>query len=186
MTLLTAVADARTTEQAERRFDQLEFRALTSVAFTDAAYIAALLLIYPIEFTEPSDFARDLHRVRNAKPLWSKYGTRAGIALGGVATNGLHDAAPDIRGRDDPNLPARRAAGAPTAPGQGERHSGKGGEHGHRAGGAVAVEADSHQMTPTSGASVYRKNALWTDNVVLERFHSRYGYPTPASLLRQA
>jgi electron-transferring-flavoprotein dehydrogenase len=30
------------------------------------------------------DIARDLKRVRNAKPLWSKFGTVLGIALGGV------------------------------------------------------------------------------------------------------
>ncbi len=30
-----------------------------------------------------SALGRDLYKVRNAKPLWSKYGTRAGIALGG-------------------------------------------------------------------------------------------------------
>ena len=30
------------------------------------------------------DIARDLRPVRNAKPLWSKYGTMAGIALGGM------------------------------------------------------------------------------------------------------
>jgi electron-transferring-flavoprotein dehydrogenase len=31
-----------------------------------------------------SDIGRDLYKVRNAKPLWSKYGTLAGIALGGL------------------------------------------------------------------------------------------------------
>ncbi|MGZ5853273.1 MAG: electron transfer flavoprotein-ubiquinone oxidoreductase [Xanthobacteraceae bacterium] len=31
-----------------------------------------------------SDFGRDLWRVRNAKPLWSRFGTLAGIALGGA------------------------------------------------------------------------------------------------------
>jgi electron-transferring-flavoprotein dehydrogenase len=31
-----------------------------------------------------SPIGRDLHRVRNAKPLWSKFGTLAGIALGGL------------------------------------------------------------------------------------------------------
>ena len=31
-----------------------------------------------------SAIGRDLHRVRNAKPLWSKFGTFAGIALGGL------------------------------------------------------------------------------------------------------
>lgn len=30
------------------------------------------------------DIARDLHRVRNAKPLWSRFGTYLGVALGGV------------------------------------------------------------------------------------------------------
>jgi len=30
-----------------------------------------------------SPIGRDLYKVRNAKPLWSKYGTRAGIILGG-------------------------------------------------------------------------------------------------------
>lgn len=30
-----------------------------------------------------SDIGKDLHRVRNVKPLWSKFGTIAGIALGG-------------------------------------------------------------------------------------------------------
>ena len=30
-----------------------------------------------------SALGRDLYKVRNAKPLWSKYGTRAGIAVGG-------------------------------------------------------------------------------------------------------
>ncbi len=32
----------------------------------------------------PSDIGRDLWKVRNAKPLWSKLGTFAGIALGGL------------------------------------------------------------------------------------------------------
>jgi electron-transferring-flavoprotein dehydrogenase len=31
-----------------------------------------------------SDIGRDLWRVRNAKPLWSRFGTLAGIALGGL------------------------------------------------------------------------------------------------------
>jgi electron-transferring-flavoprotein dehydrogenase len=31
-----------------------------------------------------SPIGRDLYKVRNAKPLWSKYGTRVGIALGGL------------------------------------------------------------------------------------------------------
>jgi len=31
-----------------------------------------------------SDIGRDLKRVRNAKPLWSRFGTTIGIALGGV------------------------------------------------------------------------------------------------------
>jgi len=31
-----------------------------------------------------SAIGRDLHRVRNAKPLWSKFGTFAGISLGGL------------------------------------------------------------------------------------------------------
>src|SRR6202035_4528878 len=31
-----------------------------------------------------SALGRDLDKVRNAKPLWSKFGTRAGIALGGL------------------------------------------------------------------------------------------------------
>ncbi|HET6378378.1 MAG TPA: electron transfer flavoprotein-ubiquinone oxidoreductase [Methylocella sp.] len=31
-----------------------------------------------------SAVGRDLYKVRNVKPLWSKYGTRAGIALGGL------------------------------------------------------------------------------------------------------
>jgi electron-transferring-flavoprotein dehydrogenase len=31
-----------------------------------------------------SDIGRDLHRVRNVKPLWSRFGTLAGIALGGL------------------------------------------------------------------------------------------------------
>ena len=31
-----------------------------------------------------SAIGRDLHRVRNAKPLWSKFGTLTGIALGGL------------------------------------------------------------------------------------------------------
>src|SRR5262249_31577445 len=30
-----------------------------------------------------SDIGRDLYRVRNAKPLWSKFGTVFGVALGG-------------------------------------------------------------------------------------------------------
>ncbi|QBR70378.1 electron transfer flavoprotein-ubiquinone oxidoreductase [Beijerinckiaceae bacterium] len=30
-----------------------------------------------------SPIGRDLYKVRNAKPLWSRYGTRAGIAIGG-------------------------------------------------------------------------------------------------------
>ncbi len=31
-----------------------------------------------------SEIGKDLKRVRNAKPLWSKYGTRIGIVLGGI------------------------------------------------------------------------------------------------------
>ena len=31
-----------------------------------------------------SDIADDLHRVRNVKPLWSKFGTALGVALGGI------------------------------------------------------------------------------------------------------
>ncbi len=31
-----------------------------------------------------SEFGQDLYRVRNIKPLWSKYGTLAGVAAGGV------------------------------------------------------------------------------------------------------
>jgi electron-transferring-flavoprotein dehydrogenase len=31
-----------------------------------------------------SDIGRDLYRVRNAKPLWSKFGTALGVALGGL------------------------------------------------------------------------------------------------------
>src|SRR5262245_8510485 len=31
-----------------------------------------------------SEVGRDLWKVRNAKPLWSRFGTLAGIALGGV------------------------------------------------------------------------------------------------------
>jgi electron-transferring-flavoprotein dehydrogenase len=31
-----------------------------------------------------SDIGKDLRKVRNAKPLWSKFGTLAGIALGGL------------------------------------------------------------------------------------------------------
>jgi electron-transferring-flavoprotein dehydrogenase len=31
-----------------------------------------------------SDVGRDLYRVRNVKPLWSKYGTLGGVALGGL------------------------------------------------------------------------------------------------------
>jgi electron-transferring-flavoprotein dehydrogenase len=31
-----------------------------------------------------SDVGRDLHRVRNVKPLWSKFGTALGVALGGL------------------------------------------------------------------------------------------------------
>src|SRR3984893_12703674 len=31
-----------------------------------------------------SALGRDLYKVRNAKPLWSKFGTRAGIVLGGL------------------------------------------------------------------------------------------------------
>ena len=31
-----------------------------------------------------SDIGRDLHRVRNVKPLWSKFGTVVGVALGGL------------------------------------------------------------------------------------------------------
>jgi electron-transferring-flavoprotein dehydrogenase len=30
-----------------------------------------------------SDIGQDLKRVRNVKPLWSKLGTAAGVALGG-------------------------------------------------------------------------------------------------------
>jgi electron-transferring-flavoprotein dehydrogenase len=32
----------------------------------------------------PSDIGRDLWRVRNVKPLWSRFGTLTGIALGGI------------------------------------------------------------------------------------------------------
>ena len=31
-----------------------------------------------------SDIGRDLWKVRNAKPLWSRFGTLAGIGLGGM------------------------------------------------------------------------------------------------------
>ncbi|MGN6462551.1 MAG: electron transfer flavoprotein-ubiquinone oxidoreductase [Pseudolabrys sp.] len=31
-----------------------------------------------------SEIGKDLHRVRNAKPLWSRYGTALGVALGGL------------------------------------------------------------------------------------------------------
>src|SRR5450631_345593 len=31
-----------------------------------------------------SEIGRDLYKVRNAKPLWSKFGTRVGIAIGGL------------------------------------------------------------------------------------------------------
>jgi electron-transferring-flavoprotein dehydrogenase len=31
-----------------------------------------------------SDIGRDLHRVRNVKPLWSRFGTMFGVALGGL------------------------------------------------------------------------------------------------------
>jgi hypothetical protein len=44
MKLLTAIADARTSDQAERRFDQLMIRAEKSVAFTNAAYLGAQVL----------------------------------------------------------------------------------------------------------------------------------------------
>ncbi len=33
---------------------------------------------------ETSDIAKDLKRVRNAKPLWSRFGTRLGLVLGGM------------------------------------------------------------------------------------------------------
>ncbi|MBB4015304.1 electron-transferring-flavoprotein dehydrogenase [Chelatococcus caeni] len=31
-----------------------------------------------------SDIGRDLHKVRNVKPLWSRFGTMAGVAIGGL------------------------------------------------------------------------------------------------------
>ncbi|CUA88191.1 Dehydrogenase (flavoprotein) [Chelatococcus sambhunathii] len=31
-----------------------------------------------------SDIGRDLHKVRNVKPLWSRFGTMAGVAIGGI------------------------------------------------------------------------------------------------------
>ena len=31
-----------------------------------------------------SDIGRDLHKVRNVKPLWSRFGTMVGVALGGI------------------------------------------------------------------------------------------------------
>ncbi len=31
-----------------------------------------------------SDIGKDLKRVRNVKPLWSKFGTALGVALGGI------------------------------------------------------------------------------------------------------
>jgi hypothetical protein len=42
--LLTVVAEARTAEEAEDRFDHLEFCAQKSIAFTNAAYLAAQVL----------------------------------------------------------------------------------------------------------------------------------------------
>ncbi|HRY06950.1 MAG TPA: electron transfer flavoprotein-ubiquinone oxidoreductase [Hyphomicrobiaceae bacterium] len=36
------------------------------------------------ELVRTGDIARDLKRVRNVKPLWSKFGTLIGIALGGI------------------------------------------------------------------------------------------------------
>jgi flavin-dependent dehydrogenase len=33
---------------------------------------------------QASEIGRDLKRVRNAKPLWSKFGTAIGVALGGL------------------------------------------------------------------------------------------------------
>jgi hypothetical protein len=44
MKRLTAVADARTTERAQGRFDRLVFRAQKSAAFTEAAYLATQVL----------------------------------------------------------------------------------------------------------------------------------------------
>lgn len=44
MRLLTTVADARTTVQAERQFDKLESRAEKSSALADATYVAAQVL----------------------------------------------------------------------------------------------------------------------------------------------
>jgi electron-transferring-flavoprotein dehydrogenase len=41
----------------------------------------------PIEIEESwraTDIGKDLKRVRNVKPLWSKFGTAIGIALGGL------------------------------------------------------------------------------------------------------
>jgi len=41
------------------------------------------LAAYPEAF-EKSHVAKDLKRVRNVKPLWSRFGTRIGVALGGL------------------------------------------------------------------------------------------------------
>jgi electron-transferring-flavoprotein dehydrogenase len=42
-----------------------------------------MLEAYEARFAS-SDIARDLKRVRNVKPLWSRFGTAAGVALGGA------------------------------------------------------------------------------------------------------
>lgn len=63
---------------------------LSGVAAADAAYAAIKsgrqhdrLQAYEQD-VRSGDIAKDLKRVRNVKPLWSKFGTAVGVALGGI------------------------------------------------------------------------------------------------------
>lgn len=67
MKLLTAVADARTTVQAERRFDQPYFRVQKSIAFTNAAYVAAQVL-------------RDMDVLSQGEPIYVAFASRTHLS----------------------------------------------------------------------------------------------------------
>jgi electron-transferring-flavoprotein dehydrogenase len=63
---------------------------LSGIAVADAAFVALKdgraqdrLAAYE-EAVRTGDIARDLKRVRNAKPLWSRFGTYLGVMLGGI------------------------------------------------------------------------------------------------------
>lgn len=58
--------------------------AAESVAAALASKRAGDVLMDYEEGWRGSDIGRDLHKVRNAKPLWSKFGTLLGVTLGGA------------------------------------------------------------------------------------------------------